>query len=86
MVLEKNMSTNDAVNNLLNNIYEAMDEKEFLGAVFIDLSKAFDTVPHNLLLKKLEHYGVRGNAIVLIESYLSNRKQFVSIDGIRSAM
>ena len=40
----KNMSTNDAVNNLLNNIYKAMDEREFLGAVSIDLSKAFDTV------------------------------------------
>ena len=82
----KNMSTFDAVNNLLNNIYEAMDDKEFLGAVFIDLSKAFDTVPHNILLKKLEHYGIRGVALKLIESYLSNRKQFLSLDGIRSSM
>ena len=82
----KKMSTNDAVNKFLNTIYEAMDEKEFLGAVFIDLSKAFDTVPHNLLLKKLEHYGIRGIALTLIESYLSNRKQFVSIDGIKSSL
>ena len=82
----KNMSTFDAVSNLLDNIYKAMDEKESLGAVFIDLSKAFDTVPHKLLLKKLEHYGIRGNALNLIESYLSDRKQFVSLSGIRSSM
>ena len=82
----KNMSTNDAVNNLLNYIYKAMDDKEYLGAVFIDLSKAFDTVPHNLLLEKLEHYGIRGNALNLIKSYLSDRKQFVSLNGIRSSM
>ena len=82
----KNMSTNDAVNNLLDNIYKAMDEKEYLGAVFIDLSKAFDTVPHNLLLKKLEHYGIRGNALNIIESYLNDRKQFVSLEGTKSTM
>ena len=82
----KNMNTNDAVNNLLDNIYNAMDDSDFLGAVFIDLSKAFDTVPHNLLLHKLEHYGIRGNALNLLESYLSNRKQFVSIEGIKSSM
>ena len=82
----KNINTNDAVNNLLDSIYKAMDDNDFLGAVFIDLSKAFDTVPHNLLLQKLEHYGIRGNALNLLESYLSNRKQFVSIEGIKSSM
>ena len=82
----KKMSTNDAVNNLLDNIYKAMDDKDFLGAVFIDLSKAFDTVPHNILLKKLEHYGIRGNALNLLDSYLSNRQQFVSLEGMKSSM
>ena len=53
--------------------------------VFIDLRKAFDTVSHNILLQKLYHCGIRGPAHKLIESYLTSRKQFVSIDNVNSS-
>ena len=82
----KGISTSDAVNELLNKIYNSLNHRKYLGAVFLDLSKAFDTVPHDILLHKLEHYGVRGIALTLMKSYLSNRKQFVSINGIQSSM
>ena len=80
----KKKSTSDAVNVLLNNIYNALNEKKYLGAVFLDLSKAFDTVNHSVLIKKLEHYGIRGTALSLLESYLQNRKQFVIVNGMKS--
>ena len=46
----------------------------------MDFPKAFDTVPHKILLQKLYDYGIRGPAYSLIESYLTNRKQFVSVN------
>ena len=49
--------------------------------VFIDLSKAFDTVNHEILLAKLQHYGIRGTPLKQFESYLSGREQFVNLNG-----
>ena len=80
----KKKSTSDAVNELLSKAYSAINKKEHLGAVFLDLSKAFDTVSHDILLLKLEHYGIRGTPLKLLESYLSNRHQFVTVNGYKS--
>ena len=52
--------------------------------IFIDLKKAFDTVDHTILLKKMEHYGIKNSANLWFNSYLSDREQFVTINGIES--
>ena len=78
------MSTSLALMELTEEITTALDDKKVTVGVFIDLKKAFDTINHNLLLKKLAHYGVRGVANNWLASYLSNRKQYVSIDECNS--
>jgi retron-type reverse transcriptase len=60
-------------------IQRAIENKEYACGIFLDLKKAFDTVDHKILLKKMEYYGVRGIANQWFSSYLINRKQFVSV-------
>ena len=75
----KNKSTFDAVNSVIEYIYESFNEKNQCITVFLDLKKAFDTVDHVILLEKLKYIGVRGVTLNWFDSYLSNRHQFVKI-------
>ena len=76
----KGHSTIHALLHLIEDIRNALDNNTFAVGIFVDLQKAFDTVDHNILLNKLEFYGVRGLANAWFKSYLNGRKQFVSID------
>ena len=75
----KNTSTLDAIVHFTELIYNSLNNKETVLNILIDFSKAFDTVNHTILLRKLEKYGVRGSALLWIGSYLRNRKQFVCV-------
>ena len=67
-----------------NELLSTLSKKQISMLLLSDFSKAFDMVDHNILLHKLQHYGIRGNALNWVKSYLSNRMQFVSIDGKNS--
>jgi lipoate-protein ligase A len=54
---------------------KALDDNKFIAAILMDLSKAFDCFPNNLLMLKLEAYGLSENSLKLIKSYLENRRQ-----------
>ena len=73
-----------STNHALIHIHNSTENNEFGCGIFIDLKKAFDTVNHSILLSKLNHYGVRGKAYDWFQSYLSNREQFVCINGHKS--
>ena len=63
----------------------ALDRNEFVAAVLMDLSKAFDCLPHDILLSKLFAYGLSNDSVNLLKSYLSGRTQQVKLNGIVSS-
>jgi hypothetical protein len=74
-------STAMAVVDMVERVREAWRKKNVARGVFIDLKKAFNTVDHRILLAKLEHYGVRGEALGILGSYLRDRSQYVLYNG-----
>ena len=76
---QKGHSTDHAIVHLVDQIYESFENDNYTLGVFIDLSKAFDTVDHSILLKKLEMYGVNTTNLTWFESYLNGRKQYIKI-------
>ena len=74
---QRNNSTEHAIIQLYDQICESFEQNKFTLGVFIDFSKAFDTVDHHILIEKLLHYGVKGNNLKWFSSYLTNRKQFI---------
>ena len=79
-------STTSATICLTDYTLKAFDDEKFSIGIFLDLSKAFDSVNHDILLHKLEHLGIRNTAFRLIESYLSNRKQYVKFNNSNSEL
>ena len=69
---------------IIEGIQNKLDQGEYAAGIFDDLTKAFDTVDHDILINKLKHYGVRGVTKEWFYSYLINRKKFVSNDGFVS--
>ena len=79
---QKNTSTGHANLELFNELRQSFNENQFTVGVFIDLSKAFDTIDHEILLHKLKHYGINRNILKWFSNYLSNRKQYIQYDKI----
>ena len=77
-------STEFAVLEILDRITEALDQGHTPFVFYLDLSKAFDSLNHSILLGKLKYYGLTNSALSLFSSYLSNRKQYVEIDDCKS--
>ena len=80
----QNLSTESALQKLIDYVHNGLTRKHNVGAVFMDLSKAFDIMNHDLLEVKLEHYGFRGTFLKFLMSFIRNRKYFVNVNGMNS--
>ena len=80
----KNMSTETALLNYVDNLQKALNDKKYAISIFMDLSKAFDVIDHKILETKLEHYGFRGKFLEFLLSFIKDRKYFVHINGNNS--
>ena len=81
-----NRSTALALIDLVENLTKELDNKKITVGVFIDLKKAFDTIDHSLLLKKLEYHGIRGAPLNWLKFYLDHRKQYLHFNGTNSCL
>ena len=79
-------STILALTEMIDSVRCLLDSGNYVFGLFVDLSKAFDTVDHKILLHKLSIYGIRGHSNKFFESYLSNRKQITSVNGTNSSL
>ena len=83
---QKNKSTSDAILLFTEQCYQNLENKNHLISVYLDFSKAFDTVNHQILIAKLKKYGFRGFTEKWFTSYLRDRVQYVDISGVRSTL
>ena len=79
----KNYSTEQAILELTDNLKMKIDCNEVICSIFLDLTKAFDTVNHQILLQKLYRYGIRGVPLQWFKSYLGSRTQYVEIENVK---
>ena len=82
----ENHTTEMATVELLDRVISALDDKQLPISIYMDLSKAFDTLNHDTLLDKLSYYGVDGTALQWFDSYLSNRSMYMEIDNMKSSV
>ena len=71
-----------AILDIVTSTYDNIDNNQYTGMITLDITKAFDIVCHKRLL--IKHYGIRGTAFKLMQSYLNNRLQYVYINNIES--
>ena len=81
---QKNRSTLHSLIEIIENIRECIEKSNYGCGIFIDLKKAFDTVNHDILINKLEHYGVRDISLKWFFSYLTGRTQYTSLNNTSS--
>lgn len=82
----QNKSTTDAMHDLMTYVCAAINEKDHCVSQMLDLTKAFDLISHEILFKKLNHYGIRDRELKLLKSYFTSRKQYVDLSGECSSL